>query len=193
MASETGTRWQLVMLVLLIVTLAAVVVYNLGGSKPAAPAAASSKPEGRRAARSGGAAATTGQDLDVRLDALNAPKAQPEDVDRNPFRFRPKPPPPAPPSPKITGPPGALSGESAPPVPSGPLPPPAIPLKFIGVIESPRVGKVAALSDTKGAVFHGREGQVVEGRYRIVRIGVESIVMEYVDGQGRQTIRMSGS
>jgi hypothetical protein len=33
---------------------------------------------------------------------------------------------------------------------------------------------------------------VIEGRYRIVKIGVESIVMEYVDGTGRQTIPLRG-
>ena len=28
-------------------------------------------------------------------------------------------------------------------------------------------------------MFYGREGEIIDGRYRIVRIGVESIVMEY--------------
>jgi hypothetical protein len=41
-------------------------------------------------------------------------------------------------------------------------------------------------------VYHGREGETIEGRYRIVRIGQESIVMEYEDGRGRTTIRLTG-
>jgi acyl-coenzyme A synthetase/AMP-(fatty) acid ligase len=53
------------------------------------------------------------------------------------------------------------------------------------------VGKLAALSDGK-FVYHGREGDMIEGRYRIVKIGVESIVMEHADGRGRQTIRLTG-
>jgi len=53
------------------------------------------------------------------------------------------------------------------------------------------VGRIAALSDGT-FVYHGREGDVIEGRYRIVKIGVESIVIEHVDGRGRQTIRLTG-
>ena len=41
--------------------------------------------------------------------------------------------------------------------------------------------------------YHGREGEIIDGPYRIVRIGEESIEMEYVDGRGRQTIRLSGA
>jgi hypothetical protein len=65
-------------------------------------------------------------------------------------------------------------------------------LKFIGVLEAPeRPGKIAVLSDGRD-VFHGREGDIIEGRYRILKIGAESIDMAYVDGRGRQTIRFSG-
>jgi hypothetical protein len=38
----------------------------------------------------------------------------------------------------------------------------------------------------------GREGDTVDGRYRMLRVGPDSIEMAYVDGRGRQTIRMSG-
>jgi hypothetical protein len=48
------------------------------------------------------------------------------------------------------------------------------------------------LSDGRN-VFYGREGDIIEGRYRILRIGVESIEMTYVDGGGQQTIRLTGS
>jgi len=47
------------------------------------------------------------------------------------------------------------------------------------------------LSDARG-VYYGHEGEIVEGRYRILRIGVESIDLAYVDGRGRQTIRQTG-
>jgi len=33
----------------------------------------------------------------------------------------------------------------------------------------------------------------VLGQYRILRISAESIEMAYLDGRGRQTIRLSGS
>jgi hypothetical protein len=49
------------------------------------------------------------------------------------------------------------------------------------------------LTDGKGGVpIYGEEGDVVEGRYKILKIGVESIEMAYLDGRGRQTIRLSG-
>ena len=51
--------------------------------------------------------------------------------------------------------------------------------------------RVAILSDARG-VYYGREGEVIEGRYRIVKIGVESIELTYLDGRGRQTIRQTG-
>ena len=82
------------------------------------------------------------------------------------------------------------------PAPGGPPPPPSlppIPLKFIGVVgPSDQPQKIAVLSDGRG-VYYGREGEAIEGRYRIVRIGADSIEMSYLDGRGRQTIRLSGS
>ena len=84
-----------------------------------------------------------------------------------------------------------------PPVaPSGPPPPPPVPpiaLKFIGVLEAAAPQTIAMLSDGRGAPIYGKKGISVEGRYRILRIGAESIEMAYLDGRGRQTIRLSGS
>jgi hypothetical protein len=66
-------------------------------------------------------------------------------------------------------------------------------LKYIGDVADPKKpgGKIAVLSDGRN-VFHGREGEVIEGRYRILRIGVESVDLAYLDGRGRQTIRQTG-
>ena len=72
-----------------------------------------------------------------------------------------------------------------------PPPSPPIPLKFIGVTEAPGIGKIAALSDCRHTV-QGKEGEEVDGRYRIVKIGIESLIIEYLDGKGRTTLRMSG-
>ena len=71
--------------------------------------------------------------------------------------------------------------------------PATAPLKFIGIVEAPdSVGRVAVLSDGR-SVYYGRQDDIIEGRYRIVRIGVESIDLEFLDGGGRETIRLSGS
>jgi hypothetical protein len=123
--------------------------------------------------------------LDVRLDALKQPPPEPRGAERNPFRFQPKPPPAPPPQPMRR--PSTAPVEQPPP--AAPEVPP-IPLKFFGIVEG-RPGKFAALSDGR-FVYYGREGEVVEGRYRIVKIGVESIILEYIDGRGRQTIPLRG-
>jgi hypothetical protein len=83
-------------------------------------------------------------------------------------------------------------------VPTGPPPPPPlppIPLKFLGVVDTPgKSQRLAVLSDGRGgAPFSGKEGDIIEGRYRILRIGSESIEIAYLDGRGRQVIRQSGS
>jgi hypothetical protein len=79
------------------------------------------------------------------------------------------------------------------PPPTGPPPPPPIPLRYIGYLDQPgEVARVAVLSDGRGNVFNGKEGDIIEGRYRVLRIGTDSADLIYVDGRGRQTIRLSG-
>jgi hypothetical protein len=131
-------------------------------------------------------------DLDVRLGELKQPRPGTESSERNPFRFYVKPAPPPPVVPKGEG--NGRGGPPPPPiapVPAEPPGPPPIPLKYIGDLEVPGVGKVAAFSDCR-STMRGREGEIIAGQYRLVRIGVESVVMEYVDGRGRITIRKSG-
>lgn len=123
---------------------------------------------------------------DVRLESLDADRMRPGDSERNLFRFGARPaaerrpqedrlPPPAPPPVQV-----------APTTPS--VPP--ITLKFIGVVQATAQAQTfAVLRDDRG-VYHGREGDVIEGRYRILRIGTESIELAYVNGTGRQTIRL---
>src|SRR5262249_60106926 len=89
-------------------------------------------------------------------------------------------------------------GEAPPPVavptgPPPPPPPPPIPFKFIGLVEGGPAKRIAVLSDGRSQPVYGREGDIIEGRYKILRIGAESIEMEHIDGRGRQTIRLSGS
>jgi hypothetical protein len=129
----------------------------------------------------------------VNLDALGGERPQPEDSVRNPFRFD-TPPPAAPPPPSIVRQPQTQGpGAGLPVGPAQPPPPPRIALKYIGDMADPHKpgGKIAILSDSRG-VYYGREGEIIEGRYRIVKIGVESVDLAYLDGRGRQTIRQNG-
>jgi hypothetical protein len=60
----------------------------------------------------------------------------------------------------------------------------------MGIVEG-SFGKVAVLSDCK-AVVKGAEGEIVDGRYRVLKIGVQSITMEHLDGRGQQVIPLNG-
>jgi hypothetical protein len=130
---------------------------------------------------------------DVRLDLLQHEEAEYHNPVRNPFRFE-----------QRTRPGAAPSGNrprvrpvvEPPPEPVGPPPvppPPPIPLRYIGFIE-PKTGpgRIAVLSDGRGTVIDGKEGDVIEGRYRLLRVGNDSADLVYLDGRGRQTIRLSG-
>ncbi len=75
--------------------------------------------------------------------------------------------------------------------PAGPPPPPPITLKFIGVVEKADGTRIAVLSDGKRPIS-GREGEEIEGRYKILKIGEESIDIAYIDGRGRRTIPLTG-
>lgn len=155
---------------------------------PTNPAAGPRTPSNARRNPAAAAGTVDPAELKVRLDELKAERPDAEGSDRNPFRFKPKPPPPPPPAPPMSQRP---TQPQAPPVDPGPPPPPPIPLKFIGTVEPKPGDRVAAFSDCR-YTFRGREGEIIDGRYRLVRIGVESVVMEYVDGRGRTTIRLSG-
>lgn len=180
----TERRKQLLLGALLVVL--AVVSYR-AWQPPSAPPGPTSN--GRGAAKAQRKAPAASPTTDVHLEALSEERPKPSNSERNLFRFRPKPPPP-PPRPAFSPPPVA----QAPTGPPLPPPPPPIPYKFIGFAEVPGRGKrIAVLSDGRGAPVYGGEGDIIEGRFRILRIGAESIEMEYLDGRGRQTIRLSGS
>jgi hypothetical protein len=125
-------------------------------------------------------------ELAVRLGELKAKRPDPR-VERNPFRFQPPPTPPEPTGPKPTTEPM----NAGPPPPPAPPPISPIPLKFMGTVERGDL-KLAALTDCKGFTYAGRAGETIDGRFRLVSIGVESVVMEYPNGTGRTTIRKSG-
>ncbi len=129
---------------------------------------------------------------DVNLDVLTSDRFAPVTPGRDPFQFganalRPV---------GVAAPPGgaaiAQPGRAVMPIP-GMVPAPSLELKFIGTLDmSAEAGTVAVLSDSR-FVYYGREGDIIDGRYRVVRIDASSIVLEYVDGRERQTIRLSGS
>jgi hypothetical protein len=190
MEAAQRTRWlQLGLLGVILVVV--VYFFVLPATSPA-----TMTPGAVPAAGGRGAARAAPRPIDVRLDALDkpAPPADPQAARRNPFRMGAATPPPAPEGsvasrlpPKPAGPVAA--------VPTGPPPPPPvppIPYRFIGVLSGvPGQGRIAVLTDGR-TVVHGTVNAVIEGRYRIVQIGEESLQIEHADGRGRQTIRLLG-
>jgi len=168
-----------------LVVVLGVVAWLQSGSEPATGAT----PGRARAARAGAADPAAGPVPALKLETLTAERSEPSGTARNPFRFQPKvvPPPPRP----VAPPPVEMSRPPAPSAPSGPPPPPPIPLKFIALVERATGVKWAVLSDGK-VTMYGKDGDNIDGRYRIVKIGAESVEVTYIDGRGRQVIRLTG-
>jgi hypothetical protein len=124
----------------------------------------------------------------LKFAALSAEPAHVETV-RNPFAFGVRPPPPAPP--RVELPPPPVLPPPPPPPPSGP---PPIALKLLGVfIQGTDKRTMVTLKDPAGAmIFQAFEGDIVDGRYRVVKVGLQSVVVSYVDGSGQRTIGLTG-
>jgi hypothetical protein len=157
------------------------------------PAAESKTPPSNQGRDARKPQATTGAkgSLEVRLDDLKQPPAGSAETTRNPFRFYVKPPPPPPPRPVTPPAPPQPKPGDADYKPPPPPPPPPITIKFIGALEKGGV-KWAIFSDGKGQPTWAKEGQTVLGQYKLLKIGVESVTMSYLDGRGVQTIPMRG-
>jgi hypothetical protein len=79
-----------------------------------------------------------------------------------------------------------MPGSGEPAVPVAPSLPP-LNLKYIGSVENKAGVKVAVLLTDRREVLTGQAGQVVANRYRIARIGLESVDLEDVgSGQSRR-------
>ena len=168
------------------VALAGVLVYSMWPAATPQPSPSNPPREQRPQAVAG---ATGTSPLDVRLEDLKQPPPEPGADGRNPFRFYVKPPPPPPTRDPVKF---VAPDPGPPPPPPGPPPPPPIPLKFTGTMEQGKK-KVAIFSDGRGLPVYASEGELVMGQYRLVRIQIESVVMEYADGRGRQVIPLRGA
>lgn len=178
------TRQLAVLAVLLIVGAVGYWMGPWGGSGAGTTGSAS----GRGAGGPGGGDSSV---TDIRLELLQREHGPLRGPDRNPFRFERRASAAASARPQVTR--RVAPIEVAPVGPLPPPPPPPIPLRFIGFLQpKDGPGRVAVLSDGRGNVFDGKEGDVIEGRYRLLRVGTDSADLIYLDGRGRQTIRLSG-
>jgi hypothetical protein len=181
------SRRQIALLVIVAAVAVTALTLGLDGDNPAETGARPSNRAGQRGAQ----AQPDVPVVDLRLERLHDAREDLPEPNRDPFRFRPKAPPPPPPRSASASAATRPPEFTPPPVPAGPPPPPPIAIKFFGlaVISGQRV---AMFRDERGNIFNGKEGDIIEGRYRLLRIGADSVEVAYLDGRGRQTIRLTG-
>ncbi len=141
----------------------------------------------------------TSVDPTLRLDVLaKVQQVNVEGGQRSLFDFSTPPPPKptGPPEPKIHAKPSPLrvstvaqSNSAAPATPLKPAAPP-IPLKFYGYLNPIRLGVKRAFFISGDDIFVASEGDVIKKRYKVVRINVNSVVMEDTQFKSEQTIRL---
>jgi hypothetical protein len=174
-------RRQLMLLGLLVTVLVAYWVYQSGSG----PASSGSIATSKATAAAQSSTMATPLPPALKLSALGA-AGENVDTGRNPFRFGQPPPPPAPP-PQVNVPPPQPVEPPKPPPP--PWPPP-IPLTLIALWEDVQTQtRGATLHDPKtGAVYQVYQGSIVDGRYKVVKIGLQSVEVSYLDGSGLKTL-----
>jgi hypothetical protein len=135
----------------------------------------------------------------IQLDRLDLQNRPVLDLgNRDPFRFKPTPPP-APPPGMREDPNGAgympegTPIPTDPPTPTPPTPPPPLPLKFIGMFEPKGKPKIAVLLSEQKEIMHGREGDLLGGRYRIQKIGLESVDVQDVTTSQVERLPLRGN
>jgi hypothetical protein len=187
-----SSRPRPILLVLLAIVLAGLLWTRFGGS--AAPGPAVPPPAQARAnAPPGTGGPIDPARLDVQLESLESERPAPGQLERNPFRFRPEAEPPSRPSDRASDEP--VPEDALPPAPTGPPPPPPITVKFLGTMELPNGMTHGLFTDCTGnsrRTIQAPEGSVILGQYRLVKIGLESAVIEHLDGRGRTTLAKNG-
>jgi hypothetical protein len=133
----------------------------------------------------------TAIDPTLKLDLLaKLQKVPMEGGSKSLFEFS-APPPPPPPKVIIKPGPVAEAKPEPPKPPPGPPPtppPPPIPLKFYGYAGTTRDGVRRAFFLDGDDIFTPAENETIKGRYKIIRIGVNSAVVEDTSNKNQQTL-----
>lgn len=154
------------------------------GGSPSSTTASANEPIAAAAARNSRADKTPAQTLDptLRTDLLkNSEGAEYKGTGRNIFEAQ------AAPAPIEHS---QVIAKQPPPGPAVPPPPPPIPLKFYGFANKPGQAKSIFLAEGED-IFIGHEGDIVNRRYKIVHIGANSVEIEDVMNNNRQSIPLT--
>jgi len=200
LGAEKRTKFALAALLLAGAVFLAVRTFSGGGPAIAAsptPAAAPATAQvaqprpgtrrGRAASGREGQFVTSSLDPRLNLELLKTSESiEYEGHGRNIFRADAEPAIPKPVASAIT----PAKGPAPPPANSGPPPPPPIPLKFFGFASKPGEPTKVFLSQGE-EVFVAAEGQIVDRRYKIVKITPTSVEVEDLLSNSRQTIPLT--
>jgi hypothetical protein len=178
---------------LALLTVAAVAAWYMNRTPGTGVTTAAPPPTSNTAGATGQNGAPAGKPGQAGAGVSNTPQALllaklqevPEEptADRNPFRFGQRkivqtpPLPPPPPAPVVQLPP------PGPP----PIPPVPLQLKSIAVLEPAQKNR-AYLTDDKGTMFEGIEGQTIDGRYRLLKVTNNTAIVSYLDGTGQRSL-----
>jgi hypothetical protein len=92
----------------------------------------------------------------------------------------------------VTVPPPAVAAKQAPKEPPGPPPPPPIPFKYYGYAGKATDGQLQGFfregDASTGDIFTAHEDQTLKNRYKIIRIGIKSAVVEDTTNQRQETL-----
>ncbi len=161
-------------------------VFSYSSPTPGPPAPNAVPAQSEVANQRGSTRAKSSAPLDptLRTDLLkNSEGAEYRGSGRNIFEAQATPPP-------IVQPTHPAVQPQAPIGPQLPPPPPPIPLKFFGFANKPGEQKSVFLANGD-AVFIGREGDIVNRRYKILRIQSNQVEIEDVLNNNRQTIPLT--
>ena len=172
---------QLTLLGLLVVVLIGYWMYQPGARQRASTTPAATPQPGKPGAPAGSILPPP-----VRLNALGTPGENAE-TGRNPFRFGTPPPPPPAPAPAYVAPPQPVEPPAPPPPPPWP-PPIQLTLSVLWVDEQTGM-RGATLHDPKtNALYQVYQGSTIDGRYKVQKIGEQTVVVSYLDGSGLKTL-----
>lgn len=148
------------------------------------PVAASIPNPGTQPEAGRGKASGPPLDPTLRTDLLkNSEGTEYKGTGRNIFDNQPPPPP-------LPKPITQIVKNEPPPAPPPPPPPPPIPLKFYGFANKPGQPKSIFLAQGDD-IFIGREGDIINRRYKIIRIQQNQVEIEDVLNNNRQAIPLT--
>ena len=124
----------------------------------------------------------------IGLDQVTGDRPQAAVGKRDLFAFATPPPPPPTPEPPPT-----VATPPPPPTVPTPTPLPPVNVKYIGTLESQPGLKVAMFMTERKEVLTGQVGDMVGNRFKVVKIGLESVDIQQIGSEQTQRLPLKGN